>query len=55
MEVILEKHPDGHVGYSLGMQGVLLGEGETFEGAHRDVKSAIKFHVEGFGPEALER
>jgi predicted RNase H-like HicB family nuclease len=53
IKIILEKHPDGYVAYPLGVQGVVVGEGDTYEAAVADVKSAIKFHVESFGPEVL--
>jgi predicted RNase H-like HicB family nuclease len=52
--VIIEKHPDGYVAYPLGLKGVVVGEGDTCEQALEDVKSAIAFHVETFGPEVLE-
>ncbi len=54
MKIIVEKHPDGYVAYPLGVKGVVVGEGETYEEAVADVKSAIKFHVESFGPDVLE-
>jgi predicted RNase H-like HicB family nuclease len=31
-----------------------VGEGETYEDAVADATSAIKFHIETFGTEALE-
>jgi predicted RNase H-like HicB family nuclease len=31
-----------------------VGEGDTYEEALADVKSAIQFHIETFGREALE-
>jgi predicted RNase H-like HicB family nuclease len=33
---------------------VVVGEGNTYEEALEDVKSAIKFHLETFGNEAFE-
>ena len=53
-KVIVEKHPDGYVAYPLGLQGVVVGEGDTYEEAVADVTSAIRFHVETFGPEVLD-
>jgi predicted RNase H-like HicB family nuclease len=53
-KVIVEKHPDGHVAYPLGLKGVVGGEGDTYEEALADVKSAIRFHIETFGQEVLE-
>ncbi len=53
-KIIVEKHPDGYVAYPLGIKGVLVGEGDTYEEALSDVKSAIRFHIETFGPDVLE-
>jgi predicted RNase H-like HicB family nuclease len=53
-KVVVEKHADGYVAYPLGLKGVVVGEGNTYEEALADVKSAIAFHVETFGPEVLE-
>jgi predicted RNase H-like HicB family nuclease len=52
-KIIVEKHPDGYVAYPLGLKGVVVGEGDTYEEALADVKSAIQFHVETFGPEVI--
>jgi len=54
MKIIVEQHPDGYVAYPLGLKGVVVGEGDTYEEALSDVTSAIKFHVETFGQEVLE-
>ena len=48
-KIIVEKHPDGYVAYPLGVKGVVVGEGDTYEEALADVKSAIAFHLETFG------
>ncbi|MFH0342980.1 MAG: type II toxin-antitoxin system HicB family antitoxin [Chromatiales bacterium] len=53
-KIVIEKHPDGYVAYPLGLKGVVIGQGDTFDEALADVKSAITFHVETFGMEALE-
>lgn len=52
-KIIVEKHPDGYVAYPLGLKGVVVGEGDTYEEALADVKSAIKFHIETFGLDAV--
>ena len=52
-KIIVEKHPDGYVAYPLGLKGVLVGQGDTYEDALVDVKSAIKFHIETFGEDVL--
>lgn len=54
VKIIVEKHPDGFVAYPVGLKGVVVGEGETYEEALADVKSAIHFHLETFGSEVLE-
>jgi predicted RNase H-like HicB family nuclease len=54
MKIIIEKHSDGYVAYPVGVQGVIVGEGNTFDEALHDVQSAIRFHIETFGRESLE-
>jgi predicted RNase H-like HicB family nuclease len=54
LKIVVEKHPDVYVAYPLGLKGVVIGQGDTYEAALKDVKSAIQFHLETFGPEALE-
>jgi predicted RNase H-like HicB family nuclease len=54
IKIIVEKHPEGYVAYPLGIQGVVVGEGDTYEEALNDVRSAILFHVETFGQSVLE-
>jgi predicted RNase H-like HicB family nuclease len=51
IKIIVEKHTDGYVAYPLGLKGVVVGEGDTYEEALTDVKSAIQFHLETFGPD----
>ena len=52
-KIIVEKHPDGYVAYPLGLKEVVVGGGGTYEAALADVKSAIQFHVETFGSDAV--
>jgi len=54
LKLIVEKHADGYVAYPLGLKGVIIGEGDTYEAALADVKSAIQFHIDTFGKEVLE-
>jgi predicted RNase H-like HicB family nuclease len=54
IKVIVEKHPDGYVAYPLGLKGVVVGEGDTYEEALADVKSAIRFHIETFGSDVFD-
>jgi len=53
-KIIVEKHPDGYIAYPLGVRGVVVGEGETYEEALSDVKSAIRYHIKSFGDEVLD-
>jgi len=53
-KIVIEKHPDTYVAYPLGLTGVVVGQGDTYEAALADVKSAIKFHIETFGPEQID-
>jgi len=54
LKIIVEKHPDGYVAYPLGLKGVVVGEGDTYEEVLADVKSAIRFHIETFSRDTLE-
>ena len=51
--IVVEKHPDGYVAYPLGLKGVVVGEGDTYDEALADVKSAIRFHIDTFGQEVI--
>jgi predicted RNase H-like HicB family nuclease len=53
-KIIVEKHPDGYVAYPLGIKGAVVGEGDTYEEALSDVKSAIRFHIDTFGADVFE-
>ena len=53
LKIIVEKHTDGYVAYPLGLKGVVVGQGDTYEEALSDVKSAIRFHIETFGDGVL--
>jgi predicted RNase H-like HicB family nuclease len=53
IKIIIEKHPDGFVAYPVGIKGVVVGEGDTYDEALNDVTSAIRFHLQTFGNESL--
>lgn len=53
-KVVVEKHSDGYVAYPLGLKGVVVSEGDSYEEVLSNVKSAIKFHIETFGNELFE-
>ncbi|MDA0987690.1 MAG: type II toxin-antitoxin system HicB family antitoxin [Chloroflexi bacterium] len=53
-KIVVEKNPDGYVAYPLGLNGIVVGQGDSYEEALADVKSAIQFHIESFGSETLD-
>ena len=53
-KIVIEKHPDAYVAYPLGLKGVVIGQGDSYESALDDVKSAIKFHIEAFGLDEID-
>jgi len=53
-KIIVQKSEEGYVAYPLGLKGVVVGDGDTFEEAIENVKSAINFHIETFRDEVLE-
>jgi predicted RNase H-like HicB family nuclease len=53
IKIIVEKHPEGYVAYPLGLKGVVVGDGDTYEEALAEVKSAIQFPIETFGSDVM--
>jgi len=53
LKFIVERHPDGYLAYPLGMKGVVVGQGATFDAALADARSAAAFHLETFGDDVL--
>jgi predicted RNase H-like HicB family nuclease len=54
LKIVVERHTDTYVAYPLGIKGVVVGQGDTYEAAVADLKSALQFHNETFGGGALE-
>ena len=54
IKIIVEQHPDGFIAYPLGLKGGIVGEGDSYIEALENARSAIKFHIDTFGPEAFE-
>lgn len=54
IKVIVEKHLDGYVAYPIGMKGVVVAQGDTYQEVLDEIKSAIDFHIETFGKEVFE-
>ncbi len=55
VKIIVEKHPDTYVAYPIGLKGVVMGQGDSYEEALADVRSAIAFHIETFGVSELDQ
>ena len=54
LKIVVERHPDGYVAYPLGLaRGVILGQGDSYEAALSDVRSAIASHAATFGVASL--
>lgn len=54
IKIIVEKYSDGYVAYPLGLKGIVVGQGDSYEEAVKDVKSAIRFHIKTFGKDVLK-
>jgi len=54
VKVVIEKHPDGYVAYPLGLKGVIVSQGNTYDEVLSEVTSAIRFHIETFGSDVIE-
>lgn len=54
IKIIVERHDDGFVAYPLGLKGGVIGQGDTYEEALSDVKSAVRLHIDTFGTEVFE-
>jgi predicted RNase H-like HicB family nuclease len=48
IKIVVERHNDGYVAYPVGLKGVVVGEGDSYEQALADVTSAIRFHLATF-------
>ena len=55
VKIVVEKHPDGYVAYPLGLKGVVVGQGDSYQDAVADCQSAIRFHLETFGREVFNQ
>ncbi len=54
LKIVVERHPDTYVAYPLGIKGVVVGQGDTYEAAVADLESALHFHLQTFGADTLE-
>lgn len=53
IKVVIEHGEDTYVAYPLGMKGIVVGQGASYDEALADVSSAIRAHVEQFGHDTL--
>ena len=53
IKVIIERTEDGYVAYPLWIKGVVVGQGDSYEEALADVRSAIRAHVREFGIDSV--
>lgn len=53
VKIVIEEHPDGYIAYPIGVTGAVVGQGDTYEEALADVRSALRCYVEIFGTEVL--
>jgi len=54
LKFIVERHSDGYLAYPLGLRGVVMGQGDSYEEALRDARSAAQAHIDAFGQEAFD-
>lgn len=55
IKIIIEKHKDGYIGYPIGLKGVVVGQGDSYEEALSDTRSAIRFHIQSFGSAIIDK
>ncbi|MFZ1218490.1 MAG: hypothetical protein WAO00_04315 [Chthoniobacterales bacterium] len=54
LKFVVEKHRDGFVAYPLGLKGSVVGQGDSYDSALADARSAAAVHIESFGKEAFD-
>jgi len=54
MKAIIQKTEDGYVAYPVGLKGIVVADGNTYEEAYNNLKEVIMFHIETFGSEVIE-
>jgi len=53
VKIVIEKHPEGYMAYALGLKGMVLGQGDTYEDTITDIRAAIRAHIETYGKDAF--
>ncbi len=54
IKLVIERTEDGYVAYPLGMKGIIVAQGCSYDEALHQVRSAVQFHLDTFGDEVLE-
>jgi predicted RNase H-like HicB family nuclease len=54
VKLVIERTEDGYVAYPLGLKGIIVAEGDTYEEVLQSIRSAVRFHIETFGEEAFD-
>jgi len=54
IKIIILKEEDGYIAFPIGLKGVVVNDGDTYEEAYKNIKEAIKFHIETFGDTILK-
>jgi len=54
LKFIVEQHSDGYLAYPLGLRGVVMGQGDSYDQALSDARSAAQAHIEAFGQDAFD-
>jgi len=54
IKLVIERTEDGYVAYPLGLKGVVVAQGDTYDEALKEVASAVRFHVKTFGRAVIE-
>jgi predicted RNase H-like HicB family nuclease len=54
VKAVIEKPPDGYIAYPLGLKGVVMSQGNSYDEVLSEVAWAIRFHIETFGPDVTE-
>ena len=54
LKIVVERHADGCVAVPFGLaRGAVIGQGDPYEAALSDLRSALSFHIETFGTAPL--
>ena len=54
IQIVIERHSDTYLAYPLGVNGAVVGEGDSADEALENVKSALREFIETFGSEVLD-